>query len=662
MTHLSHPKYRKDIDGLRAIAVLTVVGFHAYPGLVRGGFIGVDIFFVISGYLISTIIFDNLENGNFSFTEFYARRVKRIFPALLLVITVCFIFGWFVLFSDEDKQLGKHIAAGAGFVSNLVLWNESGYFDKSAETKPLLHLWSLGIEEQYYIIWPLLVWFAWKRKLGLLKITFVVLTVSFALNIYGIHKDAVATFYSPQTRFWELMSGSLLAWYVLHRKKNIKTLTIAQSNVLSLFGISFLVLGFLITTIESVFPGWIALLPVLGSVLIILAGTQAWVNRTLLSNRIAVWFGLISYPLYLWHWPLLSFAVIISGGKPSVYSRTMLVVLSIILAWLTYKLIEQPIQRVESKRKTVALVSLMITIGCIGYISFGLRLIPDTPLSRTLNPELFKAKEDWSYPGKLIKSTISGVDVYRNIDEPPEVLFIGDSHIEQFGPRIADLIKNVKVKPSAIISRDACPAIPNIFSDDAEQCKGMLSDAMKVLEDNKEIKTVVIGGCWNCYFLGQSIIKSKVGVNRYYYKKDNVKEFLLNKNGKEYAFIELKRFLQMLSKNHKVFLILDNPSGEEFSPLGSFSDKNRLELYMKNNLSISSYVELDKKFFDLDKQLKDIAVSAGAKTISQLDTMCIDKKCLKLDTDNKPIYKDATHLRPYYVTEKANYFDAVFTD
>ena len=203
--NLTHPKYRADIDGLRAIAVLSVVLFHAFPTLqlsifpslhIAGGFIGVDIFFVISGFLISTIIFDNLERGSFSFLEFYSRRIKRIFPALLLVLITCFAFGWFALLADEYKQLGKHIAAGAGFVSNFVLWNESGYFDNSAETKPLLHLWTLGIEEQFYIIWPLLLWAGWKRKFNLLTITLIIATISFVLNIKGVRTDPVATFYS----------------------------------------------------------------------------------------------------------------------------------------------------------------------------------------------------------------------------------------------------------------------------------------------------------------------------------------------------------------------------------------------------------------------------------------------------------------------------------
>ena len=176
--HLSHPKYRPDIDGLRAIAVLSVVLYHAFPSTVEGGFIGVDIFFVISGFLISTIIFDNIHDGSFSFAEFYARRVRRIFPALVLVLCFCLGLGWFALFADEYKQLGLHVSSGAGFISNLVLWHESGYFDLSAEFKPLLHLWSLGIEEQYYLIWPLLIWGAWKCNARLVWVTAIAALLS----------------------------------------------------------------------------------------------------------------------------------------------------------------------------------------------------------------------------------------------------------------------------------------------------------------------------------------------------------------------------------------------------------------------------------------------------------------------------------------------------
>ena len=188
--HFSHPKYRPDIDGLRALAVLAVVAFHAFPAYVKGGFIGVDVFFVISGYLISTIIFKNLDKGTFTFSEFYARRIKRLFPALTLVLVACFIFGWFALLPFEFMQLGKHIASGAGFISNIIFWNEAGYFDNAADTKPLLHLWSLGIEEQFYIFWPLILWFAWMQRFDFLLITVIITIISFLhrLNFMTLFK------------------------------------------------------------------------------------------------------------------------------------------------------------------------------------------------------------------------------------------------------------------------------------------------------------------------------------------------------------------------------------------------------------------------------------------------------------------------------------------
>jgi peptidoglycan/LPS O-acetylase OafA/YrhL len=382
---LTEGTYRPDIDGLRAIAVISVVGFHAFPDWVKGGFIGVDIFFVISGYLISTIIIGGLAAGRFSFVKFYSRRIRRIFPALLVVLAICLALGWVVLLSDEYSQLGKHVFGGAGFISNLILWRESNYFDTAAYTKPLLHLWSLGVEEQFYLAWPLILWAAWNWRANLAVLTIAIIAVSFSLNVVLTESDRVAAFYSPLTRFWELMTGSLLAYLTLFNRRSLqingsrfalfanKIVDAWQgnsrklNNCVSVVGASLIAVGVATISREKAFPGWWALLPTLGAALLISAGAKAWLNSRFLANRFLVWIGLISYPLYLWHWPLLSLERIIEGQRPAAAVRATAVVISIATAWATYRLIEKPLRFGESLgAKALVLLSLMVAIGLTG--------------------------------------------------------------------------------------------------------------------------------------------------------------------------------------------------------------------------------------------------------------------------------------------------------
>ncbi|MDR1349746.1 MAG: acyltransferase, partial [Zoogloeaceae bacterium] len=212
--------YRPDIDGLRAIAVLAVIGYHFFPAWIKGGFVGVDVFFVISGFLIGGILLEALRKGEFSLTEFYARRIRRIFPALILVLLSVLAFGWFALWPEDYQNLGKHTAGGAAFISNFLFWQEAGYFDVAAERKPLLHLWSLGVEEQFYIVFPISLWLLWRMKLRILAGIALFAFVSFVLNfaVYRSYPDF--DFYFPLTRFWELLAGAVL-WLVL-RDENMQ--------------------------------------------------------------------------------------------------------------------------------------------------------------------------------------------------------------------------------------------------------------------------------------------------------------------------------------------------------------------------------------------------------------------------------------------------------
>jgi peptidoglycan/LPS O-acetylase OafA/YrhL len=429
-----HLPYRPDIDGLRAVAVLSVVLFHAFPTLLPGGFIGVDVFFVISGFLISGILLRELQQDRFSIAGFYARRVKRIFPSLLAVMVACLAFGWYALFPDEYAQLGKHVGGGASFSANFFYWAQVGYFDTSADTKPLLHLWSLGIEEQFYIVWPGVLLLAWRRRANLVVVTAVLALLSFALNAVGVIHHGTATFYSPLSRAWELLAGALLAC-AAHRDTGAGT-TGEKANAMALLGLALLAFGVAFTKQEH-FPGWRALVPVVAAVLLIAAGPRAWVNRVVLGNRLAVWIGLISYPLYLWHWPLLSFAQIVESRRPAPEIRAAAIVLAIVLAWLSYRLLELPLRRlaVRRGRAIVALLCvLMAGMALAGGWLYRQEGLPQrAPIQDNLaNQKALVIVEDKANAAACKRRYGFATDYEYCLqawpDREPTVVLLGDSH------------------------------------------------------------------------------------------------------------------------------------------------------------------------------------------------------------------------------------------
>ncbi|MES2900674.1 MAG: acyltransferase family protein [Pseudomonadota bacterium] len=431
---LPHLPYRRDIDGLRAIAVLSVVAFHAFPSALRGGFIGVDIFFVISGFLISSILLQALQQGSFSFSQFYARRIKRIFPALLLVLGSCVAFGWFALFPDELRLLAKHVMGGALFVSNLQFWAEVGYFDTAAETKPLLHLWSLGIEEQFYILWPVVLLLGWRLRVNLVLLTALLALASFAINLGGINAHPSATFYSPASRVWELLLGAGLA-ALAQRSGHPLPLTRAVSpNLLSACGFALLGAGLMLVTREAQFPGWRALLPSLGALLIIAAGPAAWLNRVVLSNRLMVGVGLISYPLYLWHWPLLSFAQVVESHTPAAPIRAGAVALAFVLAFLTYYLLERPLRHGASRRKVAVLCALMVALALASLAIYKSRGAPNRAavVASEANNKALVLVEDVANAAACKKrygfDSVYEYCLQARVDQDPSVALVGDSH------------------------------------------------------------------------------------------------------------------------------------------------------------------------------------------------------------------------------------------
>ena len=439
--------YQPSIDGLRAIAVLLVLGFHAFPTQIPGGYVGVDIFFVISGYLISTIILKDLSLGNFSLKEFYFRRVRRLLPALLLIFIGAYAVGWFVLTPHEFENLNKQITAGSFFVANFILWKQSGYFDEATELKPFQHLWSLAIEEQFYLIWPLLLIAVVRYQKNPIWIMCLIFGFSFVANIWITQTNLIGAFYAPWTRFWELSLGGILACYQLNYSKQIitshfyilsinfyKKITESHSVLVFSIGLFLIAIASLGFTKNSHFPSYLALLPTFGALFILLAITQPRTN-SLLSNQLLVKVGLISYPLYLWHWVLLSYARILYGeGLPNLY-RIAIVTLSFLLAWFTYRFVERPFRFGSHLiMKAQLLIVLTIAMGILAFFTKEFDGFPQRFDKAPLTIRFQVAHCDEKFTDTELRPCVFG-----NLNAQEQILVFGDSMAGQLTAALNDV-------------------------------------------------------------------------------------------------------------------------------------------------------------------------------------------------------------------------------
>ena len=421
--------YRPDIDGLRALAVVAVVAFHAFPAMAPGGFIGVDVFFVISGFLITGTILDSLRRQEFSFGDFFGRRIRRIFPALIVVLAAVLGLGWKALLADEYLRLGRHAAAGAGFLQNFQLMSESGYFDASATQKPLLHLWSLSIEEQFYVMWPLLVWLFWHTRIPVVMLTVCVMVASFWFNLSLMTDAAVMGFYSPFSRVWELALGATLAAVAAPAAEPSRERPVIR-DVCAALGLALILLASVRLTSTRSYPGWAALLPTIGTGLLLRAGGDTWLARHLLSSRGLVWIGLISYPLYLWHWPLLSLLAIVSAESAAWEHRLLTVLVSVLLAALTYACVERPLRRLPvSLHRSLTAVALLASMGIAGAMVVRADGYPHRLQAFEEQVAAIRAVVE-SDAGCRAMVPIAGARYCRlsTADVPPTVALFGDSH------------------------------------------------------------------------------------------------------------------------------------------------------------------------------------------------------------------------------------------
>jgi peptidoglycan/LPS O-acetylase OafA/YrhL len=449
--------YRREIDGLRALAVLPVIFFHSGFETFSGGFVGVDIFFVISGYLITTIILTELENSKFSIINFYERRARRILPALFFVMLFCIPFAWFWLLPIDMKDFSKSLIAVSVFMSNIFFWRETGYFVTAAELKPLLHTWSLAVEEQFYILFPLFLMLFWKLGKRLILVTLgIAFFASLALAEWASYAKPFAAFYLLPTRGWELLIGAFAAFYL--SQTNSKRFGRVVSEVGGWLGIALIFYAVFSFSKTTPFPGFYALIPTLGVLLIILFATQKTTVGRFIGNKVFVGVGLISYSAYLWHQPLFALARHRSSSEPSQIVFLVLSLFAIILAYFSWKFIEVPFRKsdVITRKHVFSLtfffILFFVFIGYFGTVRNGFESRFNRVLFGDIGHIEFHKYIDKKYfdcePKSIAENALSWHSFLRckqSKQGTPEIILLGDSHAEHLFLGLAEYIPNKNI-------------------------------------------------------------------------------------------------------------------------------------------------------------------------------------------------------------------------
>ena len=492
--------YRPDIDGLRAVAVLPVIFYHAgIPGF-SGGFVGVDIFFVISGFLITSIILKEVNEGKFSIAQFYERRIRRIFPALYPVILATFIGSWYLFHVVPFKQFAESVATTALFCSNILFWLKSGdYFAAPSADMPLLHTWSLAVEEQFYIVFPLFLVAInqfLKRKYFLWILAMAI--ISFALSIYGMQVNKSATFYMAPTRAWELLVGSIIALNVIPSIKN----DFLRSTI-ALLGMVFIGYSVFFFTEATPFPGTAALLPVLGAGFLLFSGNgNSTAVGKVLSFRPFVFTGLISYSLYLWHWPLLVFSKYYFMRTLTPPETVGIITLTFIVSISSWMFIEQPFRGkapiFAKRRRLFAASGLVMAVAVVaGIFVFKKNGIPtrfaDSKMIFAVESDPVWKPETWA-GGSRVDKNVNAVKLGNSKIKPSFVLW-GDSHAQALSPGLSSVAKRYG-RSGFIISRGGFPPLLLNGTTLQSYSKQEFDDILLFISSHRDLKTVILAASW----------------------------------------------------------------------------------------------------------------------------------------------------------------------
>jgi peptidoglycan/LPS O-acetylase OafA/YrhL len=649
------PHYRPDIDGLRALAILPVVFFHAHLGA-PGGFVGVDVFFVISGFLITTLIGTEISTGRFSVVGFYDRRIRRIFPALFTVVLLSVIAGYLLFMPPEFMLLGRSALATALFYSNMQFWREAGYFDAVADLKPLLHTWSLAVEEQFYIVFPFLLiavekWFP-RRRLTILSI---ILAASFLFSVWSVHHQPIDAFFLMPERLWELGIGAVLALIDLHGAtypRLSREPSPRLATFLGLAGLAMIAIAVFAISERTPFPGAAALLPCIGAALIIIAGKVRNTVSAILGAKPLVFIGLISYSLYLWHWPLIVFVQYQTGHLLTATEAWLVIAVSILAASASWWLIERPIRQRRFLSQRASLFPLafgLIAISCAAgaFISFGNGLPGRLPA----NVRAIYATRDVRNPF-LDRTCMTDNDRTGPTDQQvrdgalctlgivgnaglADFLVWGDSHASSMAPAI-DQAAKLHQRAGLLAADSGCPPLLDYTSqkNDTNSQKDCLMHNQAVLDliQSRHIPLVFLVGRWPREVLG-----SQFGNEGVFFDPHEV--YRIRDRAAVVSDSLDKTLAALAQAKARAVLVMDVPEIGFDVPY----ELAKAALHKTAADIDPSWTTVDGRQHAARTILQDAATKYGVDFIDPTGDLCTQQSCAVADNDG-PYYTDSNHL------------------
>ncbi|MGH8452877.1 acyltransferase family protein [Pseudomonas sp.] len=628
--------YRRDIDGLRAIAVLAVVLFHfGVPG-VTGGFVGVDVFFVISGFLITSIIWRERQAGRFSFIDFWARRARRILPALFVMMAATLAVGWFLLAPKDYEELGRSAHYQVIFTSNLLFSRQHGYFDVSSDIKPLLHTWSLAVEEQFYIVFPLLLTLLSSRLKHWRVALFGVLLASFGMSVWAVSHEPQKAFFLLHLRAWELLAGAMLA--VLPMREWRASPALAQGvSLISLALILIAVFGFDATT---PFPGATALLPVLGVVGLIWANGQqhTWVGR-MLSSRVMVGIGLISYSWYLWHWPVFVYASYAAVDGLSPLELAGLMLLSLVLGYLSWRFVEAPFRekRLFAGRKAI-LAAAGTGILCLGLTGVAIRTSDGVPSrlseqalqfaqAKTWSPELMACMADKDTPDDRLFCHFGPKSASVS------ALVWGDSHATALIPALKEGAKRHDI---SLVEASFAGCVPLDGLENIARCAHFNQRVEKAMTE-QTFSDVVLAARWSLYLYGQMS-----GDTEHALKDPTTGKYVRAIAEQRFADGLRERIRGLRAAGHRVWLVKEVPLQEIIVPyrLSRLAMMNRS--VDGEGLALTEHTKRQAFITQLFNELA--AADSGVAVLDPAPLLCGADGVCRVELNGRSLYTDDNHI------------------